>query len=266
VNQRVASGILAKHGHLVVAVENGAEALQALKMQKFDLVLMDLQMPEMDGFAATAAIREQEQHTGAHLPIVAMTARAMKGDRECCLDAGMDGYLAKPVSPKELLATIESLVPCVAATSECEGNGPAGLHPSNGLHTAEAPSTTVEANTDPTAALTIDFAALMERVENDVSLLDDMIELYLDSSPRLLKEIEAGVERGDAGLIQRAAHALKGALQNLSAEPSAQAARKMEMVGRLEELENSEASLADLKSELERLQTALAGRPEVACS
>ena len=84
--------------------------LQAVKVQRFDLVLMDLQMPEMDGFAATAAIRELEQTTGRHLPIVAMTARAMKGDRECCLQAGMDGYVSKPINPKELLATIESLV------------------------------------------------------------------------------------------------------------------------------------------------------------
>ncbi len=110
VNQRVASGMLEKRGHTVMAVENGLEALQAVQVQRFDLVLMDLQMPEMDGFAATSAIRALEKVTGAHLPIVAMTARAMKGDRECCLQAGMDGYVAKPINPKELIATIEGLV------------------------------------------------------------------------------------------------------------------------------------------------------------
>ena len=110
VNQRVAAGILEKRGHTVTTVENGQQALQALKVQRFDLVLMDLQMPEMDGFEATTAIREQERTSGAHLPIIAMTARAMSGDREWCLAVGMDGYIAKPVNPKELLATIESQV------------------------------------------------------------------------------------------------------------------------------------------------------------
>ncbi len=115
VNQRVAAGILEKRGHAVMAVDNGQQALYALEAQQFDLILMDLQMPEMDGFAATAAIREREAATGGHLPIVAMTARAMKGDRECCLEAGMDGYVSKPVNPQELMAVIESLVPMESA-------------------------------------------------------------------------------------------------------------------------------------------------------
>ena len=102
-------GILEKHGHTVHAVENGAEALQATQTQQFDLVLMDLQMPVMDGFAATAAIRALENMSGRHLPIVAMTARAMKGDRECCLAAGMDGYISKPINPEELLTIVDTM-------------------------------------------------------------------------------------------------------------------------------------------------------------
>jgi two-component system sensor histidine kinase/response regulator len=97
INQKVACRLLEKQGHTVVIAENGREALAALEESEFDVVLMDVQMPEMDGFAATAAIREREAGSGRHLPIVALTANAMKGDRERCLQAGMDGYVAKPV-------------------------------------------------------------------------------------------------------------------------------------------------------------------------
>ena len=106
VNQHVARRILQKAGHSVVVAGNGLEALAALRLQTFDLVLMDIQMPEVDGFEATAAIRNIERGTNAHLPIIAMTAHAMKGDRERCLAAGMDGYLSKPVRSSDLLALI----------------------------------------------------------------------------------------------------------------------------------------------------------------
>ena len=102
VNQRLIVRLLEKRGHRVVLAGNGREALAALEKESFDLLLMDLQMPEMDGFGATAAIRESEKNSGKHLPIVALTAHAMKGDREKCLDSGMDGYLTKPIRPPEL--------------------------------------------------------------------------------------------------------------------------------------------------------------------
>jgi two-component system sensor histidine kinase/response regulator len=107
VNQRVAIGILEKRGHAIQTVNNGKEALDALACECFDVVLMDVQMPELDGLETTAAIRRKEQETGGHIAIIAMTAHAMKGDRERCLDAGMDDYLAKPVEPKDLRAVIE---------------------------------------------------------------------------------------------------------------------------------------------------------------
>jgi CheY-like chemotaxis protein len=110
VNQRLMVRLLEKHGHHVVVAGNGREALAALERESFDLVLMDVQMPEMDGFEATAAIRQREQATGTHIPILAMTAHAMAGDRERCLEAGMDGYVCKPVQIQALLAAIESVV------------------------------------------------------------------------------------------------------------------------------------------------------------
>jgi two-component system sensor histidine kinase/response regulator len=103
INQKIAARLLEKHGHSVVIAENGRVALERLEGSQFDVVLMDLQMPEMDGFTATAAIRRQEAGTGRHLPIVAVTANAMVGDRERCLAAGMDGYVAKPVQSHVLI-------------------------------------------------------------------------------------------------------------------------------------------------------------------
>jgi CheY-like chemotaxis protein len=108
VNQRLASRLLEKRGHRVTVMVNGREALEALEKQTFDLILMDVQMPEMDGFEATSAIREREKHTGAHIPIIALTAHAMKGDMERCLAAGMDGYLSKPIRPQDLDEILET--------------------------------------------------------------------------------------------------------------------------------------------------------------
>ena len=109
VNQMLAVRLLEKQGHQVTVTANGREALAALDRQKFDVVLMDVQMPEMDGFEATTAIRLREQHTGAHLPIIAMTAHAMQGDRQRCVAAGMDDYISKPISNGELIAILEQV-------------------------------------------------------------------------------------------------------------------------------------------------------------
>ena len=111
VNRMVAVRLLEKRGHTVVAVENGREALHALDREPFDVVMMDVQMPEMDGLEATAAVRAREGVQGGHVPIVALTAHAMKGDRERCLEAGMDAYVSKPVNAEELFATLARLVP-----------------------------------------------------------------------------------------------------------------------------------------------------------
>ena len=111
INQRLALRLLEKCGHQVAVTTNGREALAALDNGNFDVVLMDIQMPEMDGFEATAAIRSKERIVGTHLPIIAMTAHAMTGDRERCIGAGMDGYIAKPIRPQELFQAISSFAP-----------------------------------------------------------------------------------------------------------------------------------------------------------
>src|SRR5439155_2313844 len=130
VNRKVAVRLLQKRGHTVVAVEDGRQAVRALDRERFDVVLMDVQMPEMDGFEVTAAVRARERFQGGHLPIVALTAHAMKGDRERCLAAGMDAYVSKPIEAEELCATLERelqrLEPELAAVGKAEASAAAG--------------------------------------------------------------------------------------------------------------------------------------------
>jgi two-component system sensor histidine kinase/response regulator len=115
VNQRLVAMLLERRGHTVTIAANGRLAVQALERDRYDVVLMDVQMPEMGGFEATAVIREKERRAGGHIPIVALTANAMKGDSERCLSAGMDAYIAKPIRSSELFDAIESFTPAVSA-------------------------------------------------------------------------------------------------------------------------------------------------------
>jgi len=134
VNQRLAIRLLEKQGHTVVVANNGREAVSAFERERFNLILMDVQMPEMSGFEATAAIREREQATGAHLPIIAMTAHAMTGDRERCLEAGMDSYISKPIQANELFKLIAELAPMakeMAASAQSNENSAEVLNASD---------------------------------------------------------------------------------------------------------------------------------------
>jgi two-component system, sensor histidine kinase and response regulator len=242
VNQRVAIGILERRGHAVQPVINGKEALDALACERFDLVLMDVQMPEMDGLEAAAAIRRKEQETGEHIPIIAMTAHAMKGDRERCLAAGMDDYLAKPVEPTALRAVVERW----------------GAAPnSNGPQQAKEPAKILLQEKQAIPTDVFDIAALRARVEDDLELLAEMIELYLTSSPLILTEIEAAVAARDCNKITRGAHTLKGVLMNMCATTCAEAALQLEMVGTSGEVERADQLLASLKHEFKHLQDVL---------
>ncbi len=129
VNQMVALRILQKAGHTVVVAGNGRDALAALERERFDLILMDVQMPQMSGLEATAAIREGERRTGRHIPIVALTAHALQGDRERCLEAGMDAYVAKPLGPQELLDTVDAFRRDSASEPVSDLEADAGLTP-----------------------------------------------------------------------------------------------------------------------------------------
>jgi two-component system, sensor histidine kinase and response regulator len=234
VNQKLAVNLLKRRGHSVVVAGTGREALDALDRQPFDLVLMDVQMPEMDGFEATAAIRRREQGTGGHLPVVALTAHAMKGDRERCLAAGMDAYISKPVRADELFAVIGDLAPGCAPQPE---------------PTAAAPSGSDQ-------ILDLDEAA--GHLGGDRELLRDLAATFLDQAPRWMGAIRAALSDRDAGRLAAAAHPLKGSLGTFAAKPAFAAAQRLESLGRAGTLEGGPEALECLEREMARLTPALA--------
>ena len=234
VNQRVVTALLAKRRHSVTAVVNGREAVEAVARGGIDLVLMDVQMPEMDGLEATAAIRFMERGGTTRTPIIALTAHAMKGDRERCLAAGMDGYLAKPVNAAEMFALIESLS---AATI--------------GAVPRSVPN--VSSNAQPP----LDVKEALARIEGDRDLLRELAVMFRDESPRLLTEIKRCAELRDAEGLAASAHSLKGACVSLSAKPAANAALVLEMLGQASRFDDVMTRVAELEHESSRLDDAL---------
>ncbi len=231
VNQRLAEHLLKSRGHHVAIANNGREALELLERERFDLALVDVQMPEMDGLQLTAAIRENEKNTGARLPIIAMTAYAMKGDRERCLEAGMDDYVAKPINSSQLFEMIDSVrFPELKAASGAEPP------PSQGV---------------------LDESTLRARFEGEPELLRDVVNLYLEDCPNLICGIRGAVERGDARALERAAHKLKGTVANFAAQAAYDAALSMEMMGREGHLEQAAEALQGLESALAELRPVL---------
>jgi signal transduction histidine kinase/DNA-binding response OmpR family regulator/HPt (histidine-containing phosphotransfer) domain-containing protein len=203
VNQRVAVGMLTSRGHSVTVANNGVEAIAAVAAGAFDLVLMDVQMPVMGGLEATAEIRRRERESGGRVRIVAMTAHAMRGDRDRCLAAGMDGYMSKPIDPMNLFGMVEQ-----------ETSAP--------IHLKLAP------DWSPTP---VDMDAVMQRLNGDQKLFGEVAQLFLDDCPRRLESIEAAVASADLPQIRFAAHVLKGAASSLSAARLAAAAGSLEACG-----------------------------------
>ena len=238
VNQRVARTILEKQGHTVLLAHNGREALARAQAERFDVILMDVQMPEMDGLAATAAIRQLESKSGAHVPIVGVTAHAMKGDRERCLAAGMDGYISKPVRPAALFATIDEVVQS---------------RPDSVARRAEVPSAPA-----PADGQVLDEAALVALVSGDVQLLQELAALFLEDSPLRLSEMRTALEAGDLPSLQRAAHTLKGSAGSLCGRRTAEAALRVEQFAEEGDLAQARQATAALGEELGKLEQALA--------
>ena len=238
VNQRLAQRILEKWGHTVSVASNGANAVAAVGREPFDIILMDVQMPVMGGFEATAAIREQEKKSGTRIPIVAMTAHAMKSDRDRCLEAGMDDYLSKPIEPERLFAMIEKI------TQNSPVAPPTAVPLSN---TADAPAN----------VLLFDRAVALEQVAGDLELLREIAGLFLQDAPRWLADIKSGIARRDGDTLERAAHTLKGAISTFGVKSAHALALQLEQMGRGRNFTDAEAVGRQLEQEIARLQPVL---------
>jgi len=234
VNQLLARRIIERQGYSLTLASTGTEALKALANSDFDLILMDVQMPEMDGFEATARIRELETVTGKHIPIYAMTAHAMKGDREKCLNAGMDGYISKPIRAEELYSAIRSAQMKQPETKAFSSGGPA-------------------------ARATFDKAKLMSMVDHDEELLREIIALFMDNFPQKISEIKAAIADNNNEELMKAAHALKGAVGNFAARPAFEAAGRLEASGAKGDMSAVTKHFEALQTEIEKLKVALEG-------
>jgi len=226
INRELAVRLLGKRGHSVSVAENGKQAVAAVASEAFDVVLMDVQMPEMDGFEATAAIRTIEKSRGKHTPIIAMTAHAMKGDRERCLAAGMDAYISKPIQLDELLEVTESL---------------------SGF------STSTEVSVDSGWELEVALA----RVGGDQVLLADLAKIFCEQSPKLLVAVQNAVAQKNLVDLKCAAHCLRGAIATFAAKDASEAAAKLERFTRPEDFEQSPSAYQDLESKVGELRQAL---------
>jgi CheY-like chemotaxis protein/HPt (histidine-containing phosphotransfer) domain-containing protein len=233
VNQLVAVGMLERAGHRAAVAGNGREALALLEREAFDLVLMDVQMPELDGFETTAAIREREKVKGGHLPIVALTAHAMKGDADRCLAAGMDAYLAKPLEMAQLRAVLASLA--------------------KGRPSRKAPRKAPSLNDG-----VLDEPRLLDRVGGDRQALARLVRLFLADSRKLLSRIREAVQGRNSAELRSAAHALKGSVANFAAATATSAAARLQEMGERGDLREAPLAYASLEQEVARLRERLA--------
>lgn len=248
VNQKLAVRLLEKEHFFVSVAQNGKEALDALEKDSFDLILMDVQMPEMNGFEATARIRQAEQGTGRHVPIVAMTAHAMKGDRERCLQAGMDGYVSKPIQPKELFETIHQVTQLLQQARM-----------SNGEENKDGPPMKRDL-TDPASSPALEVVRwdeALERVGGDADLLREVVQLFLETCPSQMAEVHSSLLRKDAAALQCAAHALKGSVSIFGAQAAFEAAKRLESLARAGNLAQAEQAWIDLDEAIQHLQPIL---------
>ncbi len=237
VNQRVAVSILTKKGYQVDVAVNGVEVLNALGEEAYHLVLMDVQMPVMGGFEATKKIRRKSGGVLNHkIPIIAMTANAMKGDREKCLKAGMDDYVSKPVKPKELFEAIERWTMADAA-----GNVALPLE--------DAADKEIEEDDDNI----FDVTDLLERLDNDEDLLKDILELFIEDTPRHIRGIQKAFEENDTSDLKLHVHSLKGAAGNAGASILRETAVHLESLVVTEDLTEVSSYIKKIEEEFDKV-------------
>ncbi len=269
VNQQLAVHLLGHFGHSVRVAHTGAEALELLEREAFDVILMDIQMPELDGLQATREIRRREAEGGAgrRVPIVAMTAHAMAGDRERFLASGMDEYISKPISRDRLRDVLRAIepegpTPPVASAAEAGSGSPTPALPLGSDVRADAEDAGPEG---PSPRLAFDPELLFERTESDTELIRTLVIVFGSDQARLLSDLESAVMRGDGAAVERIAHTLKGAVSVFGAERACVLSERMERLGRHGTLEAAREGYARLRAEVLALEadlTALTQRLE----
>jgi two-component system, sensor histidine kinase and response regulator len=250
VNQKVAVKMLERLGYRADVAANGLEAVEALSRIPYSAVLMDVQMPEMDGYEATTEIRRREKSGERRTPIIAMTANAMEGDREKALEAGMDDYVSKPVKVEELDAVLERWL---LQDEDKVGHDTSALGAASGT---AAPDGSID------HSVLEGLRELQEEGEPDV--LKELIELFLEDIPSQLKALREAEERDDAMSVERTAHTLKGSSGNMGATRMATLCAELEEVGGSGNLANAPELLEQLKAEFDRVRTVL--RAELSAS
>ncbi|MGI9610085.1 MAG: PAS domain S-box protein, partial [Acidimicrobiia bacterium] len=243
-NRRLAMRLLEKRGHSVAAVENGLEAVRALDKDAYDVILMDVQMPEMDGLEATAAIREAEELSGSHIPIVALTAHAMKGDRDRCLAAGMDAYVSKPFQAEELFATIEQLVSYSNPGTEAGQDDPPGTEPP----AAEGPAV---------VGSLIDVSGALGRMGGSAEVLAEVSEIFLDGYAEQYEQLKAAIEAEDMVNSAKVAHRLKGELGTLGATDAFEAGQEIVTLARADDVQGAVVAFGRFVEEMGRVEPEL---------
>ena len=236
VNRRLGAKILEMQGHTVLLADNGRQAVGLHEKDSFDLILMDVQMPDMNGFEATAVIRERELLAGKRTPIIAMTARAMKGDREECIRAGMDDYVSKPFKANELFEVIYTLTEDSAPAREATERAAAEIGQS-----------------------VIDTEALIENSLGDMEVLREVVGLFLEDYPQSLSALRQAISTSDSKSVNEAAHKLKGSLGGIQAGAAWHVASRLERMGREEDMTEAGAAMEKLEQEIKRLHLALDG-------
>jgi len=239
VNREYAAVLLGKWGHEVVCAENGKEVLTLLEDKPFDLILMDLQMPIMDGVEAAAAIREKEKATGRHVPIIAITADVMSRTHQKALKAGMDDYITKPIRSEQLSETIEKLLVRRHASA------------------ADGPQAARSEPAGPPAGKDIDQTDLLRRIGGNQQALQNIVTVFLESYPQILLEIRRDITRCDGEKLRRAAHKLKGSISLFGHRGALDAVIKLENAARGDRFETAQAAYKQLEQELTQLRKTL---------
>jgi CheY-like chemotaxis protein len=228
-NQKFILRLIERWGHDARLVPDGRQAVEAFSRERFDVVLMDVQMPEMDGLESTRAIRAHESRTGARTPIIAMTAHAIKGDRERCLSAGMDDYVSKPIDPDTLMRLIQKHV----------GAGPPPAPAVAAPGTAARPP------------------SLLKAFGQDWGFFKEIVETFISDFPNQLETLRRAMRDRDPATFRRAAHSLKGMLRNFESEPAAQKAARLEKMAAEEELAGASPLVEEVAEALKQVESQL---------